>query len=101
MDNYATHKHPEVMAWLAANPRWTFHFTPTSCSWLTAVEGFFSKLTRQALQRGVFRSVDDLVATIDRYIAHTNDDPKPFRWTASVTSIMAKLRMNQLNELAH
>ena len=101
MDNYATHKHPEVLAWLAENPRWTFHFTPTSCSWLNAVEGFFSKLTRQALQRGVFRSVDDLVATIDRYIAHTNDDPKPFRWTAAATTIMAKLRMNQPNESEH
>ena len=90
-----------MLAWLAENPRWTFHFTPTSCSWLNAVEGFFSKLTRQALQRGVFRSVDDLVATIDRYIAHTNDDPKPFRWTASATTIMAKLRMNQPNESEH
>ena len=52
----SAHKHPEVLAWLAAHPRWTFHFTPTSCSWLNAVEGFFSKLTRQSLKRGVFRS---------------------------------------------
>ncbi len=73
MDNYAAHKHPEVLAWLADNPRWTVHFTPTSCSWLNTVEGFFSKPTRQALQRGVFRSVDDLVATIDRYISQAND----------------------------
>ena len=65
MDNYATHKHPEVLALLADNPRWTFHFTPTSCSWLNAAEGFLSKLTRQTLKRGVFRSVDDLVAATD------------------------------------
>ena len=101
MDNYATHKHPEVVAWLAANPRWTFHFTPTSCSWLNAVEGFFSKLTRQALRRGVFRSVEDLIATIERYIASTNDDPKPFVWTASAASIIAKLKLNQPNDSEH
>ena len=101
MDNYATHKHPEVIAWLADNPRWTFHFTPTSCSWLNAVEGFFSKLTRQALRRGAFRSVDDLVATIHRYIANANDDPRPFMWTASAVSIMAKLKMNHPNESEH
>src|ERR1700704_5898048 len=57
LDNYAAHKHPQVLAWLAEHPRWTFHFTPTSCSWLNAVEGFFSKLTRQSLKRGVLRSV--------------------------------------------
>jgi transposase len=78
LDNYAEHKHPEVLAWLADHPRWTFHFTPTSCSWLNAVEGFFSKLTRQSLKRGVFRSVDDLEKTITRYIAATNRNPKPF-----------------------
>ena len=55
VDNYATHKHPKVRAWLARHPRWTFHFTPTSASWLNAVEGFFAKLTRRRLQRGVFR----------------------------------------------
>ena len=59
----------KVLAWLAEHPRWTFHFTPTSCSWLNAVEGFFSKLTRQSLKRGVFRSVDDLESAIIRYIA--------------------------------
>ena len=101
MDNYATHKHPEVLAWLADKPRWTFHFTPTSCSWLNAVEGFFSKLTRQALRRGVFQSVEDLIAIIDRYIAHANDDPKPFVWTASAASIMAKLKMHYPSESKH
>ena len=56
LDNYATHKHPKVIAWLARHPRWTFHFTPTSGSWLNAVEGFFATLTRRRLKRGVFRS---------------------------------------------
>ena len=101
MDNYATHKHPEVIAWLADHPRWTFHFTPTSCSWLNAVEGFFSKLTRQTLRRGVFRSVDDLVATIDRYIESANQDPKPFVWTATPASIKAKLNMNHPSDSLH
>ena len=78
LDNYAAHKHPEVLAWLAAHPRWTFHFTPTSCSWLNAVEGFFSRLTRQSLKRGVFRSVDHLEKAITRYIAATNK-PKALR----------------------
>src|SRR6202011_5191385 len=59
VDNYATHKHPKVRQWLARHPRWTFHFTPTSASWLNAVEDFFSKLTRRRLKRGVFRSVID------------------------------------------
>ena len=90
-DNYAAHKHPEVKAWLAEHPRWTLHFTPTSCSWLNAVEGFFSKLTRQSIRRGVFRSVDDLKRTIARYIANANKDPRPFVWTASAQSIRDKL----------
>ena len=62
VDNYATHKHPRVRAWLARHSRWTFHFTPTCASWLNAVEGFFAKLTRRRLKRGVFRSVVDLQA---------------------------------------
>jgi hypothetical protein len=82
VDNYATHKHPKVRQWLARHPRWTFHFTPTSASWLNAVEGFFSKLTRRRLKRGVFRSVVDLQVAINRFVAETNADPKPFVWTA-------------------
>ncbi len=82
VDNYATHKHPKVRAWLAHHPRWTFHFTPTSASWLNAVEGFFAKLTRRRLKRGVFRSVVDLQAAINRFVEETNADPKPFVWTA-------------------
>ncbi len=91
LDNYATHKHPKVLAWLARHPRWVFHFTPTSSSWLNAVEGFFSKLTRQRLKRGVFRSIADLQAAIHRYLSEHNDDPKPFRWTKSADTILDKL----------
>jgi transposase len=91
VDNYATHKHPKVRAWLARHPRWTFHFTPTSGSWLNAVETFFSVLTRKRIRRGSFRSIVDLQAAIKRYLADHNARPKPFVWTASVASILAKL----------
>src|SRR5947209_9364054 len=77
LDNYATHKHPEVLAWLARHKRFTFHFTPTSCSWLNAVEGYFAKLSRRRLRRGVFKSVTDLQAAINRFVAETNENPKP------------------------
>jgi len=88
-DNYATHKHPRVRAWLAGHPRWTFHFTPTSASWLNAVEGFFAKLTRRRLQRGVFRSVVDLQAAINRFVEENNADRKPFVWTADPHRVLA------------
>ena len=91
LDNYATHKHPKVLAWLARHPRWTFHFTPTSASWLNAVENFFSKLTRQRIRRGIFRSVVDLQAAINAYLAEHNANPKPFVWTKSAETILAKL----------
>jgi transposase len=91
VDNYATHKHPKVKAWLKRHPRWTFHFTPTSGSWLNAVESFFSVLTRKRIRRGSFHSLVDLQAAIKRYLAEHNADPKPFVWTASATSILAKL----------
>ena len=90
LDNVATHKTPEVMRWLARHPRWVFHFTPTSGSWLNAVETFFSALTRRRLRRGVFRSVVDLQAAINRYLEDHNDDPKPFVWTKSPETILAK-----------
>jgi transposase len=92
LDNYAAHKHPKVRAWLGRHPRWTFHFTPTSCSWLNAIEGFFAKLSRRRLKRGVFRSVADLQAAINRYIAEHNDDPKPFIWTADPNLIIAAVK---------
>src|SRR5207248_6137329 len=92
VDNYATHKHPKVRQWLARHPRWRFHFTPTSASWLNAVEGFFAKLTRQRLQRGVFRSVLDLQLAINRFVADTNADPKPFVWTADPKRVLAAVK---------
>ena len=91
VDNYATHKHPKVKAWLKRHPRWTFHFTPTSGSWLNAVENFFSVLTRKRIRRGSFHSVVDLQAAINRYLAEHNAKPKPFVWKASAASILAKL----------
>jgi transposase len=91
LDNYATHKHPAVLAWLADHPRWVSHFTPTSGSWLNAVENFFSKLTKQRIRRGVFRSVADLQAAIARYLKERNDDPKPFVWTKPADANLAKL----------
>ncbi len=72
VDNYATHKHPKVRQWLARHPRWTFHFTPTSASWLNAVEGFFAKLTKRRLKRGIFLSVVDLQAAINRFVVEHN-----------------------------
>ena len=91
LDNYATHKHPKVRAWLADHPRWVFHFTPTSASWLNAVEGFFSILTRRRLKRGVFKSVSQLQEAIARYIREHNKTPKPFVWTKTAKAILAKL----------
>jgi transposase len=91
LDNDATHKHPKVLAWLARHPRWTFHFTPTSASWLNAVENFFSKMTRQRIRRGVFRSIADLQAAINAYLAEHNTNAKPFVWTQTAEAIMAKL----------
>jgi transposase len=92
LDNYGTHKHPKVLAWLARHPRWTFHFTPTSASWLNAVEGLFAKLSRRRLKRGVFGSLVELQAAINRFLAETNADPKPFVWTADPDHIIEKVR---------
>jgi transposase len=92
VDNYAAHKHPKVMEWLARHPRWAFHFTPTSASWLNAVEGFFAKLTKRRLKRGVFHSLVALQAAINRFLAETNDNPRPFRWTKDPDKIIAAVR---------
>ena len=92
LDNYGSHKHPKVRAWLDRHPRFVFHYTPTSASWLNAVEGFFAKLTRRRLRRGAFHSVVDLQAAINRFVAETNDNPKPFIWTADPDSIIAAVR---------
>ena len=89
MHNYAAHKTPEVRNWLTRHPRWTFHFTPTSSSWLNAVEGFFAKLTRRRLKRGVFHSVVDLQAAINRFVDEHNRTPRPFVWKADPDDIIA------------
>jgi transposase len=90
-DNYATHKHPAVQEWLARHPRFNMHFTPTSASWLNMVERFFRDLTTEQLRRGVFRSVPELTAAIDAYIAHHNSNPKPFIWTKNARDILQKV----------
>ena len=83
VDNYAARNKDKVRAWLARHPRWTFHFTPTSCSWLNAVDGFFAKLTRRRLKHGVFHSVVDLQAAINRFVREYNAaNPQPFIWKA-------------------
>jgi transposase len=92
LDNYATHKHPEVLAWLARHKRFTFHFTSTSCSWLNAVEGYFAKLSTRRLKRGVFKSVADLQDAIKRFVAETNENPKPFVWTKNPDKIIAAVK---------
>jgi transposase len=92
LDNYAPHKHPKVRRWLDRHERFTFHFTPTSCSWLNAVEGFFAKLSRRRLKRGVFHSVVDLQAAINRFLAEHNQQPTPFTWTADPNKIIAAVK---------
>ena len=89
IDNYAAHKTPQVRRWLARHPRWTFHFTPTSSSWLNAVEGFFAKLFKRRLKRGVFCSLVELQAAINRFVAEHNQSPKPFVWRADPHAIIA------------
>jgi hypothetical protein len=82
-----------VRAWLARHPRWTFHFTPTSCSWANAVETFFASLTRRCLQRGAFHSMVDLQAAINRYLGEHNRKPKPFVWTADPNRNIEKVNL--------
>lgn len=91
VDNYATHKHPNVRDWLALHPRVHLHFTPTSASWLNLVERFFRDLTDDQIRRGVFRSVADLQQSITAYLDHRNQHPKPYRWTATSADILAKV----------
>jgi len=101
MDNYGTHKHTKVRAWLKRNPRFVSHFVPTSSSWLNLVEGWFGRLDNQAIRRGVFLSVADLKASIGAFLKAWNQDPKPFVWTATVESIQEKLnrRRRTLEEI--
>lgn len=90
-DNYATHKHPKVKEWLAKHPRFHVHFTPTSASWLNMVERFFRSISTDRLERGVFRSVPELITAIEEYIALHNQSPKPFIWTAKANDILQKV----------
>lgn len=96
LDNYATHSHPDVQAWLAKHPRFHLHFTPTSSSWLNLVERWFRNLTDKRLRRGSFNSVADLIAAIEEYLTIHNEDPKPFVWTATSDSILAKVRRGRV-----
>src|SRR3954453_8553908 len=96
LDNYATHKHANVKAWLDKHPRFHLPFTPTSSSWLNLVERFFGKLTEKAIRRGVFDSVPDLIAAIETYLTANNDNPTPFVWTATAESILEKVRRGRV-----
>src|SRR5208337_234187 len=102
VDNYATHKHPKVKAWLKRHPRFPLHFTPTSASWINLVERFFGLITSDAIRRGVFRSVAELKTAIEAYLKQHNIEPKPFVWTASATDILEKVaRGRQVLESLH
>jgi transposase len=92
LDNYSTHKHADVAAWLGKHPRFHLHFTPTSSSWLNQVERWFRELTDKRLRRGVFHSVPDLINAIDDYVTVNNSNPQPFIWTATAESILAKVQ---------
>jgi transposase len=91
LDNYATHKHPNVKAWLAKHPRFHLHFTPTSSFWLNLVERWFRELTDKTLRRGVFHLVPDLITAIETYLSAHNDQPRPLVWTATAESILTKV----------
>jgi transposase len=102
VDNYATHKHPKVKAWLKRHKRFHLHFTPTSASWLNQIERFFGLITDEAIRRGAFQSVEDLETAIERYLEQHNADPKPFIWTAQTNTILAKVaRAKQALESQH
>ena len=92
VDNYATHKHAKVRRWLADRPRFHVHYTPTYGSWLNQVEIWFNIITQRAIRRGSFRSVKDLVATIDHFVTNYNASSTPFAWTATADSIIQKVR---------
>jgi transposase len=91
VDNYATHKHPKVKAWLKRHPRFHVHFIPTSSSWLNLVERWFREITDKRIRRGTFRNVPQLIAAIEEFIQHHNHHEKPFVWTAQAETILAKV----------
>ena len=96
LDNYGTHNHDNVKAWLEKHPRFHLHFIPTSSSWLNMVERWFRELTDKAIRRGVFKSVPDLIAAIETFLEANNNDPKPFVWTATAEDILAKVRRGRV-----
>ena len=103
VDNYATHKHPTVKRWLATHNRWHVHYTPTYASWLNQVEIWFNIVTQRAIRRGTFSSVKELTAKIEQYIDRYNKHPKPFVWTATADSILAKIERlcQRISETQH
>lgn len=102
VDNYATHKHPNVKTWLAKHSRFHLHFTPTSASWVNLVERFFRDITEERIRRGVFRSVTELQAAIMNYLEHRNANPRPYHWTATPDDILAKVnKAKDLLETLH
>jgi transposase len=100
-DNYATHKHPAVKAWLVKNPRVTMHFTPTSGSWLNMVEIFFGIITRQAIRRGTFTSVKQLITAIETFIDGWNDRCEPFVWTKNADYLITKAHRKETSNTRH
>jgi putative transposase len=103
VDNYATHKHARVKAWLARRPRWHMHFIPTYSSWLNQIERFFALITDKAIRRGSFESVTQLVQKIDHFVASYNQNCQPFQWTATADSILEKLQrlFSRINGTGH
>jgi len=102
LDNYATHKHPDVKAWLETKSRFHLHFVPTSCSWLNLVERFFAQITTKRIRRGTFQSVKELEDEIKDYLRLHNQQPKPFKWTASAEAIIEKVaRCRAISETLH
>jgi transposase len=102
VDNYGTHKHPNVKTWLSKHKRFHLHFIPTSSSWLNLIERWFGKITQKRIRRGVFHSVPDLIAAIEEYIGLNNQDPKPFVWTKKVDEIIRKVnRCKAIMETLH
>ena len=102
VDNYGTHKHPNVKKWLSKHKRFHLHFIPTSSSWLNLIERWFGEITRKRIRRGVFHNVHDLIAAIEEYIRLNNQDPKPFVWTKKVDEIIEKTsRCKAIMETLH
>ncbi len=101
LDNYATHKTPEVKAWLDKHPRFKLHFTPTSASWPNLVKRFFAEITSRHIRRGSYSSVDDLEAAIYDYLANYNERPKPFKWTRTAEDTLSRERraLDKLDEI--